>query len=374
MSRLPCVFAIGLLLAGSEIVNSRIHAQGAAAGQPVNNILTADGVRLKGTFFESSKANAGTVIMLHPIGEDKSSKAPEWRSLAEALAKAGYAVLMFDFRGHGDSTMIEDWKLFRSKAINAHVKTKDKETIDVKDYIRSGSTYLPVLVNDIAAARAWLDRRSDESKDCNTSNLMVIGAEQGATLGAIWMNAEWHRYKYTPNPMFPTLVPHPMNLDSRPEGKDIIAAVFLTPLPSLEKRPVSLSRVLRVACYDNGTPTVIFHGKEDIKATTYAKSLADALKPRKESKKHAFIGTAELKTKRSGVKLLQDGLNTKKAIVEYLDSVKADRAVDRSDRGFLDNIYMWRFGNSNVLLPARISWKNESKTLNFDDYNRFITQ
>jgi hypothetical protein len=355
-------------------MESRINAQ-APAGQAVNNIVTADGVRIKGTYFRSEKSNVGTVIMLHPIGEDKSSKAPEWRGLAEALAKAGYAVLMFDFRGHGDSTMIEDTKLFWGKQINiTNVKTRDKEVIEVKDYIKQGSTYLPVLVNDIVAARAWLDRRNDEAKDCNTSNLMIIGADQGATLGAIWMNSEWHRYKYTPNPMFPSVIPNPRNLDSRPEGKDIIAAVFLTPQPTLERRTVSISRLLRIACYDNGTPTVIFHGKDDTKATTFAKSLADALKPKKDSKKHSFIGTAELKTKLSGVKLLQKGLNTEKAIVEYLDNVRADRASDRSDRDFLTNMYMWRAPIGNQLIPARVGFKSDSKTLNFDEFNRFVTQ
>ena len=69
-------------------------------------IVTADGVKLNANFYPSEKKNAPTVLMLHPIGDGKSSKAPEWKSLADALQKGGYAVLTFDFRGHGDSTTI----------------------------------------------------------------------------------------------------------------------------------------------------------------------------------------------------------------------------------------------------------------------------
>ena len=126
-------------------------------------------------------------------------KVPEWKNLALSLQKAGYSVLMFDFRGHGDSTEIASPKDFwNAKANAANVRSKSKDEIDVKDYIKQGSAYLPVLVNDIAAARAYLDRRNDNSKDCNTSSIIVIGADTGATLGAIWMNAEGYRYKYTP--------------------------------------------------------------------------------------------------------------------------------------------------------------------------------
>jgi hypothetical protein len=375
MSRLSfaCLasLALAVLIVGSFVVDSPVYAQ-AAVGQAVNNIVTADGVKIKGTFYGSAQVNAPTVIMLHPIGEDKSSKSPEWKNLAEAMAKAGYAVLMFDFRGHGESTSIDDPKTFWAKQINfTNVKSKDKEAIDVRDYIRNGTTYLPVLVNDIAAARAWLDRRNDDSKDCNTANLMIVAADQGATLGAIWMNAEWNRYKYTPDPFLKFVVPNPKYVDSRPEGKDIIAAVFLTPQPKLQNRDVSLSKLLKVASYDNGTAIAIFHGKDDAKATAYAKSLANAIKPKKDSRKHAFTDAVELNTKLSGVKLLQKGLGTERAIVDYLGSVKDERASDRSDHEFLTNSYVWRSPlNSQLLIPAKHGKKGE-KNLNFDDYSRF---
>src|SRR4051794_30978301 len=85
-----------------------------ATAQENVKILTADGIKLHGVFYASEKKNAPTVIMLHSIGDGKSSKGQDWKNLAETLNAAKYSVLMFDFRGHGESTTIDDPKLFWS--------------------------------------------------------------------------------------------------------------------------------------------------------------------------------------------------------------------------------------------------------------------
>ena len=143
------------------------------------NITTVDGVKLKAIFYPSTMKGAPTVIMLHPIGDKLGMTAPEWKSLAEALQRANYSVMTFDFRGHGDSTTIDDKKIFWSHKANSNVKSKDPEAIALKDYSKNGPAYYPVLVNDIAAVRAYLDRRNDDVKDCNTSSIIVIGADTG---------------------------------------------------------------------------------------------------------------------------------------------------------------------------------------------------
>ena len=206
MSRLSCAAfppLVTMLLLAS-VFSGETPAQGLAEPELVN-ITTADGVKLKGAFYKSAKMTAApTVIMLHPIGDGKSMQTKEWKSLAEALQKANYSVMMFDFRGHGDSTTIDKQNLFWAMQANVtNVKTKNKAEIEVKDYIKQGGAYLPVLVNDIAAVRAYLDSRNDDIKDCNTSSIIVIGADAGATLGALWINSEWYRYKFTPDKMYP---------------------------------------------------------------------------------------------------------------------------------------------------------------------------
>jgi alpha-beta hydrolase superfamily lysophospholipase len=369
MSRLSIVVrslpAVGLLLAGILLGQSRIHAQ-EPAPEPVN-IVTADGVKLKAAFYPSAMKDAPVVIMLHGIGEGKSMKVPEWKRLAETLQKKNYAVITFDFRGHGDSTTIDEPKLFWSLKPNGFVKSKDKEAIDVKDYIKSGSAYLPVLVNDIAAVRSYLDRRSDTNKDCNTSSIIVIGAETGATLGAVWINAESYRYKFTPNPMFPAKL-QLGKFSDRSEGTDIIGAVFLGILPSLEKRPVKVAALLRSSCREHGMAAAFFYGKDDAKGAALAKSLEKEL--RMKSKRYDFIGKVELDTKLTGMKLLHKDLKTDQSIVDYLEGVVSDRKVERADRDFPNTNYRWRFPSASF--PARLQ-KGE-KNLVFDDYGKFIPQ
>ena len=331
---------------------------------------TVDGVRLHAHFYASSKKSAPTVILLHPIGEGKSSKMAEWRELAETLQKANYSVIMFDFRGHGESTSIQDDKLFWSKPANAKYVTKSKNSssaIDVKDYIKQGQSYLPVLINDIAAVRAYLDRRNDDTKDCNTSSLIVIGAENGATLGAIWMNAEWHRFRYAPPPNFVGSVVIPKYVERTPEGKDIIASVFLSIQPGLEKRQVNLTNVLKVACKENAASAVFVVGKEDTKNAALAKTLEKNLKV-KDSKRHNLIFASELDTNLIGTNLLKKGLGTIKGIVEHLDQVVEDRQNPRVDREFRDTFYVW--GSASKFSPAKN--KKGEKNLNFDDYNKFV--
>ncbi len=367
MSRSSCAFfllaAVALLAA-----NGSARAQPAA---PANvNMVTADGVKLRGHFYAAPAKCLATVIMLHPIGVGNDMAAPDWKKLAESLQKANYSVLMFDFRGHGLSTEIADEKAFWQARVGnsfpnaANVKTKAKDTIDVKDYIKQGSAYLPILVNDIAAARAYLDRRNDNNKDCNTSSIIVIGAEQGATLGAIWINAEGFRYKATPS----ALNPLKLEFAKTSEGSDIIGAVFLSITPSLEKRTVSISTILRGPCRERAMAAAFFCGKEDVKAENLAKTIEGNLKV-KGSKKHDFIGPVPLETNLSGMKLLKQGLKTDMLITEYLDGVVNDRKADWSDHEFEKSIYFWRppFGG----MPTQAKKKGE-KTLVFEDYSKFI--
>ena len=375
MSRAACRFIVATLFSGLFLAPSAAYAQEEKA-----NILTPDGVMLKGVFYPSTAKNAPTVIMLHPIGEGKSMKAPEWKNLAEVLNKAKYSVMMFDFRGHGESTSIDDPKAFWNARTTAgtmpnavNVRSKEKDSIDVKDYIKQISAYAPVLVNDIAAVRAWLDRRNDTDKDCNTSSLIVIGAESGATLGALWINAENYRYKYTPpGPMMK------MQLDTRSEGRDIIAAVFLTAQPLVEKRAFKLESLLKSSCKDQGMAAAFVFGKQDTKGANLAKYLEKNLKVSKDSKKHAYIQTAEVPdTNLTGMKLLVKGTKVDEGIVDYLKEVVDERKNTWVERDFPNSYYMWRLGPTSQMIPAKKlpseGGKGE-KNLKFDSYERFNFQ
>src|SRR4051794_27395928 len=99
MGRLTYRLAAGLAL-------SWLLFQGAptALAQNKNNetvkIETVDGVELKGTYWPGDKGKKSPVaILLHKIGGRSSEDG--WNNMADDLQKAGFAVLSFDFRGHG---------------------------------------------------------------------------------------------------------------------------------------------------------------------------------------------------------------------------------------------------------------------------------
>ena len=211
---------------------------------------TADGVHLAGNLW----SNAGvadrkdaTVILLHdfdPKGSGGSSRDDGWDDLAEQLLSKGYSVFSFDFRGFGESTKIDPDKFWdpRQNPQNQHLKNANKtprpEVISHSDF---EPAYYPYLVNDIIAAKAFLDDQND-SGSVNTSSVFVIGAGAGATLGTLWMDTEWHRQKGTLNPVTNTLAVDPTTGKAalqEPEGKDQAGAIWLSLSPKIGERSFS---------------------------------------------------------------------------------------------------------------------------------------
>ncbi|MSQ94313.1 MAG: hypothetical protein EXR98_07125 [Gemmataceae bacterium] len=361
------LLAAGIFLAGAVVSNTPVAAQEI---NPPPRIVTVDGVSLNAAFYPSPnpKKNSPAVILLHPIGENKSSKGADWKRLAETLQKANYSVITFDFRGHGDSTTF-DPKLFYKKehGLNNLVKVKAKETIMLDDYIKNNQ-YLPALINDIAAVKAYLELRNDAG-ECNTANTIVIGADTGATLGAIWINSECYRYKFTPNPITPAVILKG-GFSANSEAENIVAAVFLTIQTKLGTRPVNITKTLKVPSKDQGMAVTFVYGKEDTKGKPIAQNLESNLFV-KNSKKHVFIGTYELNTALTGAKLLQPALKLDEAIVEYLDKVILNRGNEWGKRDSKENFHMWKLGNFGPFYPAH---KKGLPNLHFDAYEKFIAQ
>ncbi len=71
------------------------------AGLPQEDVslLTPDGMRLSGWFVPSKRKPRGTVIYLHGVGDCKTAGVP----LTAILHKAGFHVLLYDSREHGES-------------------------------------------------------------------------------------------------------------------------------------------------------------------------------------------------------------------------------------------------------------------------------
>ena len=152
MRRLPFGRLSPLLLAGLALL--LLPSAGRSDPPKSQKMLfeTFDKVQIQGAWYPSAADGnkSPCVILLHKIGGNHMQEG--WEALAQVLQEKGFAVLAFDFRGHGDSKTIKPdfWSPSRSNTSAIKGANPKKESIDWKDFAPS---YLPMLVNDIAAAK-----------------------------------------------------------------------------------------------------------------------------------------------------------------------------------------------------------------------------
>jgi len=164
-------------------------------------LSTCDGLRLSGNWYPSSKGRqADCVIMVHNYGKDFSSSKGAFPALAKDLQDAGFSVLTFDLRGHGRSTKaatVFDAKLFNNFNLfpqNKFVAGLPRNPIMMKsiNVTQFGAGYFPYMINDIVAARRFLDERNDAGQ-CNAGAVHIIADRESGGLAMAWLNGEYLR-------------------------------------------------------------------------------------------------------------------------------------------------------------------------------------
>jgi dienelactone hydrolase len=373
LSRTRLALAAGL----SAVALCLVQAGGAAAQKEdakfkkdTVTFRTVDGVELKGTFWTNpdSKKNAA-VLLLHNFSKQKGGDRSDegWAALGESLAKEGYTVLSFDFRGHGDSKEVgkEFWTLqkFPHNKLALKMGAPPKEiptAIDYKDFQTTPSSYYPHLVDDIAAAKAFLDNKAGGA----SGNLVVVGAGSGATLGAMWMASEYRRYRdKTENPQVGTR----LNLDADPEGKDIACGIWLTISGNLESHQVPVdSWLVEVGGKKNKVPMLFLYGADDAKGKQNASIALTRLMPGYKMMESAeglnkFEPALKLTrdyaiegTKLDGSQLLQKSLSTNAVIKGYIDKVLEERGSKETKRHEAEKFrYVWVVPGTTQPRPAK---------------------
>lgn len=315
---------------------------------------TCDGVTLRGTYYPAQGRNAPYLLLLHDLG--RHSRATGLQHLAKTLHKEGYAVLAFDFRGHGSSTGV-DRDTFWAQPVNRKL-VKGCPDDEIRDDAFD-ARYHGVLVNDIAAAKAFLDRRNDAG-ECNSSSLVVIGIGSGATLGAIWVNAEWHRYRLVASPGLAAQVAR------SPEGRYILSAIWLGISPTLGKRRVNWASALDLAARQGKVPMLVFFNGEDETSRGPAKSWEKQVLGQE---KLPYTASVEVLNagKSSPTDLLHSRFGTANAIAEYLRMVAPERGEEWMQHDARNALFVWRIGNQ----TAQANRPGE-KTLQFQTYEPFI--
>lgn len=304
---------------------------GVCAAQRVNkeqvSFRTFDGVTLKGSFYPSNKGgNAPVMLFLHKYGQDRSKG--DWEGLAKKLQDAGYAVLSFDFRGHGESKQIDPEKFWtygpNQKFYRGRIDINRKK-IEIKDF-RPG--YLPYLIADVIAARQDIDNRNDNGS-CNSSNIVLIGAEEGAVIGMLWLATEYFRDAIWPvnsgrlpnSPPIPLVIQEGLRFD-RAAAEDVAGAIWLTYTKSPDRIsiPHSIMSAL-VPKMREQIPMWFAHGAEDTLGASDAKYMFESfLRAHKLKDKEDFTSKYAIpKTKLRGASLLgKPELNVEETIEKFL--------------------------------------------------------
>lgn len=316
---------------------------------------SADGVELVGRFHRSAKKRP-CVLLLHGLGENRSSTI--WRPFAERLNKDGYAVFRFDFRGHGRSTLVDADEFWAQAANRAGIRGGKGDEIQARDF---SDRYWPVLINDIAAAKALLDRKNDQG-DCNSANLILIGTNAAATLGAVWLRAECFRYRQHPAPFFGAAP----QTEASPQAQHVLCALWLNLEPKLGAHTIALEKTLEPAARRQRLPMAFLYDDDSAAHKRTAHALERAFK----NPRLPYTGAVQIAAggDERGENLLLRHYPYRQ-IQDYLKNVADDQGDEWQDFDSRQAQYIWRSPRLPALAPANRIGDNR---LFFQTYEAFL--
>jgi hypothetical protein len=311
---------------------------------------SADGVQLHGTFYPSFNGVKGPCVLM--VGEPKagmSRKETSWVRLAGVLQKQGCAVFTFDFRGFGENRDSKDinpvlfWKHPENKSFPGFKKNIANAQAPTLDGAKFRDSYRPWLVQDIVAARFFLDAQHDASV-VNTQNLIVVGAGEGATLASFWLAAEMRRHKAIRG----------LRTDNTFEGRDIIAAAWLDPSPSPPWTGIStaMKNLQRQLKSEKALPPMQFlYDRKAIRAEARTRDMMKWLLQKASAEKAIHTDTAGL----TGQALLADPA-AEKAVLEFIAvTLKKHELRPHTPRLLRLNDWYWSFANRPVLASGFVA-------------------
>jgi len=220
--------------------------QKSEAGERVS-LTTKDGVRLKGTFYQSDLGKeAVPIVMLHDFKESRTV----FNGLAQALQsppegnRPSYAVFTVDLRGHGESTS--------QQGLNGQTRELDVAKLGKQDF-RNMVRY------DMETVRKFLVKKNDAGA-LNLNKLCLLGSGMGANVATAWAAVDWSA---------PILA-------SRKQGQDVKGLVLTSPDWNYSGLP--MLKPLRHRGVREKISMLIIYGKEDRKATKSAETVHKNLK------------------------------------------------------------------------------------------------
>lgn len=254
-------------------------------------LTTKDNVKLTTFYFPSKLGKEGVPVIL--VHEWKGQAAP-YLKLCLALREAGFAVMVVEYRGHGNS------RTYVNRAGNEekfNIATMGRRDVDA------------IVRYDIEEAKQFLKEENNAGR-LNLNALCMIGVEEGAIIAGYWAARDWK-------------IP---SVGRIKQGQDVKALVYVSPEKNLNglsmNTPAREPNLIRL-------PTLIVAGKNSPQANE-AQRIGKRLESIKKKLSRGALSGFELvlpNTNLSGPALINDDATVIPKIVEFLkDNVRVSRS------------------------------------------------
>ncbi len=263
-----------------------------AIPKPEDLVLqTSDGLELTLTYYAGAKGRQTIpIVLLHMWKQSRN----DYKDLAPALQAMGYAVIVPDLRGHGESTRLKD--------------ARKDETL--KAATMPPQQFTAMVNKDMDAVKKFLWERNNAG-ELNIDRLCVVGAEMGASVALNFALAD--------------AVVQDRNRVPRPDyklGRFVKALVLISPEPAFRGLPIRVAAAYPAVQRD--IAVLILVGKQDSKALEEAKRIHGIFEKHhpeptgddKLDRKTLFFG--KLDTSLQGTKLLDPKFNVPAIIADFI--------------------------------------------------------
>jgi alpha-beta hydrolase superfamily lysophospholipase len=272
-------------------------------------LQTSDGLLLAVTYYPGANRDAIEqgkgkrvipIVLLHGAKQSRN----DLKDLAFGLQAAGYAVIVPDLRGHGESTRLKD-------------ASRDN-TLD--------ATKMPpvqfglMVTQDMKAIKDFLWEKNNAG-ELNIDKLCIVGSEMGASVALGF--AAFDATGYGSGSVY---------YGSRKLGRFVKALVLISPKWQVPGLP--LNRATKDPAVQADISMLLLVGKKDAKARTEAKRIYGMFErwhpeptgDNKTDKQTLFLG--EFDTNLQGTKLLDPGFNVQGLIIDFVNRrlIKSDAA------------------------------------------------
>jgi dienelactone hydrolase len=266
-------------------------------------LTTGDGLQLTLTYYAGTRGKQTIpVVLLHMWKQSRN----DYKILAPALQAIGYAVIVPDLRGHGDSTKLKG--------------SRRDETL--KAATLSPQQFGSMITQDMKAVRDFLWERNNAG-ELNLDKLCVVGAEMGASVALNFALAD--------------AMEQERNRVRRPEykqGRFVKALVLISPERSFHG--LSLRGPTTNSVVQRDIAVLILVGKQDGKMMEESKrihAIFEKYHPEPSGddridKKTLFFGP--LDTRLQGTKLLDPKFGIADIIADFIKRrlVKSEESKD----------------------------------------------